>query len=388
MLFRKTDDRAESPAPGGFAGRWHSTFGPLTMEVVDTKVTGSYRFGTIDGTLEGRIEGSRLNFRYREPQVSGEGWFELLRPGRFRGLWRPDGSEAWHDWTGERGFDGIWATTFGLMKLAVEEGEQIMGFYEMGGPSDITGTAAGNEMSFSYREPAVSGEGSFILSDDTMGFSGKWRPDGETGWQPWEGRRVLPAPGIVWLVVLEAHWQRYLNDREYSFGAMLDEFFARLPHVNVSHRFFTDEEGLRQWCRSLLYLPEPVYLVVASHATEEGLSVLGKTIGTEVIADSLLYADSLRLLHFSSCLLMNDNGGKAIRGLHSPGRFPVSGYTTSVNWAASAIIEFCYLDLVLEQGLSPSEAAKRLVTLMPFAGTIAPKGSPFPAAGFRIIDPD
>ncbi len=282
MFFSKSrpgKDNGHNSA--AFTGLWHSTFGPLSMEREGDKVTGTYRFGPINGEIEGRVKGRRLNFNYREPGVSGEGWFDLLRPCRFVGRWRPDGSDRWFDWTGESGFDGIWNSTFGPLKLSEDDDGSIKGFYELGGPSSIEGTVSAGTMEFGYREPNASGKGSFTLADDTLSFAGTWRQDGTLLSQPWEGRRMLPMPGVSWLVVLEAHWQRYLNEREYSFGAMLDEFFARLPNVNVSHRFFTDGEGLHQWCRSLMYLPEPVHLVVASHATEEGLAVLGKIIDSD-----------------------------------------------------------------------------------------------------------
>ncbi len=390
MFFSKSrPGKNNAHNSAGFTGLWHSTFGPLSMEREGDTVSGTYRFGAIEGGLEGRVKGRRLTFRYREPGVSGEGWFDLLGPCRFAGRWRPEGSDRWFDWIGESGFDGIWNSTFGLLKLSQDDDGSIKGFYEIGGPSSIEGGVSGSSMEFSYREPNASGKGSFTLGDDAMSFTGSWRQDGTILSQPWEGRRILPVPGISWLVVLEAHWQRYLNEREYSFGAMLDEFFARLPHVNVSHRFFTDAEGLLQWCRSLMYLPEPVHLVIASHATEEGLTVLGKVIDHGVLAEGLRHADTVRLAHFSSCLLMNHGGsGGTAERLHSLNRFPVSGYTTSVNWAASAIIEFTYLDLILEQGLTPEEASKELLRLMPFSGESAPAGNPYGAAGFRILLPE
>ena len=42
-------------------------------------------------------------------------------------------------------------------------------------------------------------------------------------------------------------------------------------------------------------------------------------------------------------------------------RFPISGYTTAVNWGASAILEFTYLDLIFSKGLSPAAAADQVV---------------------------
>ena len=60
--------------------------------------------------------------------------------------------------------------------------------------------------------------------------------------------------------MLEAHWQRSFAESEYSFGHMLRELHARLPHVRVRQRFFHDAESLEHWCRELLYLPEPATL--------------------------------------------------------------------------------------------------------------------------------
>jgi hypothetical protein len=65
----------------------------------------------------------------------------------------------------------------------------------------------------------------------------------------------------------------------------------------------------------------------------------------------------------------------------------VSGYTTRVNWAASAIIEFTFLEMVLGQGRPPAEAAAQLVKLLPFAGEKGVVEGAFPAAGFCLVTP-
>jgi hypothetical protein len=69
-------------------------------------------------------------------------------------------------------------------------------------------------------------------------------------------------------------------------------------------------------------------------------------------------------------------------------RFPISGYDRSVDWAASALIEFHYLDMVLGRGLLPSDAADRVLRLISYAGDKDVPGSPYPAAGFRILMPN
>ena len=67
--------------------------------------------------------------------------------------------------------------------------------------------------------------------------------------------------------------------------------------------------------------------------------------------------------------------------------FPVSGYTTSVDWGGSALIEFTYLDMILAQHLTPAQAAEQLPRLLTFAGDESPSGSPYAAAGFRFFMP-
>jgi hypothetical protein len=68
-------------------------------------------------------------------------------------------------------------------------------------------------------------------------------------------------------------------------------------------------------------------------------------------------------------------------------RFPISGYDRSVDWAASALIEFHYLDMVLGRGLTPKDAADGMLRLISYAGDQNVPGSPYPAAGFRILMP-
>ena len=65
--------------------------------------------------------------------------------------------------------------------------------------------------------------------------------------------------------------------------------------------------------------------------------------------------------------------------------FPMSGYTTSVDWGASAAAEFLYFDLLLGRGLEPADAVKQLVQLLPVAGDRAPADSPFEPLGIRLV---
>ena len=368
-----------------FAGHWLTSFGPMELEQTATQIHGVYGNGN---KIEGRIVGQRLEFRYEELGEAGTGWFALPRFGSFAGKYRPDGSRSDLDWTGNREFDGIWESSFGRLRLVQEE-SRIFGRYEGCGSSTIEGALVDGRFSFHYKEPKAAGEGWFAIDPSMESFAGEWRPEGAANWSPWIGRRVRAQADRTWLLVLEAHWQSSIAEQEYSFGRMLTEFFARYKHLAVRHRFFDDEDGLERWCRELLYFPEPAVVLIASHGTPEGINVQGRTIDSKRVIDSLKYAENLKLLHFSACLVMKEGeAGDFAKRIAGSAPFPISGYTTSVDWGGSAIIEFNFLDMILGKGMPPKLAAEQLLKLVGFAGDEAPEGSPYSAAGFRFFSPD
>ncbi|MCI0680615.1 MAG: hypothetical protein L0Y71_00810 [Gemmataceae bacterium] len=367
-----------------FTGHWFTTFGVMDLEQAGQHVHGAYHWNGVDSVIDGRVKKGKLEFTYTEPKAQGEGWFTLARPGKFTGQWRAEGDDVWRPWIGERGFDGLWDSSFGMLRL-FDEGRRITGCYEGLGSATIEGRARDGRLEFRYQEPNAAGDARFTLAADGRSFEGEWKQDGTAAWQPWVGRRLSQTPGQSWLVVLEAHWQRHLLDKEYSFGDMLKAFFARVPGVQFSHRFFSNEAGLRQWCRDLMYVPDPVVVLIASHGTTAGLAVRGETIDPRALADTLRLADTVQLLHFSACLTMQDNS--LMRELSRHVHFPISGYTTAVDWAASAILEFTYLDLILARGMAPADAAEQLTRLLSFAGDKGFAGSVYPAAGFRLLSP-
>src|SRR5262245_40976314 len=197
-----------------FAGEWQTSFGPMNLEQQGNRVHGAYYYVGHECTVDGKIEDGKLVFRYREPTVEGEGWFELAGRGKkFAGQFRPDGSPRWEEWQGERvGFDGLWNTTFGLMRL-IEDDNRVHGFYEVGGNSTIDGQLKAGKLTFNYKEPQTGGKGRFELAQDGLSFQGEWQPRGEKYWRPWTGIRVRPRPDVSWLVVVEAPWQRFLSEQ-------------------------------------------------------------------------------------------------------------------------------------------------------------------------------
>lgn len=388
-------------AQGTYAGTWDTTFGKMTLTQEGDKVSGHYLMGNERCTVEGKVDKNKLTFAYQEPNASGEGWFELAADGKgFAGKWREQGMSEWGEWIGKRltsvavaaapppGFSGLWDSSFGRMRL-VQDGKNVTGIYSYGGGSTITGTVEGNKLIFKYKESAAEGEGSFDLAADGKSFRGKWKAKGASRMTDWTGTRVVPKAGISWLIVVEARWESSIAEEEYAFGNMLRAFFSRAPRVNVRHRFFTDEASLRRWCGEVAYLAEPAVLVIASHGSAKGPEADGKTVPSKVLGESLRYASNLKLLHFSACDIMKGKAGDEIlSAVDKPNRFPVSGYANSVDWAASAIIEFAYLELVLVRGLSPSGAADQLGKLMPFSKDRGVSGSAFGHAAFRLLKPD
>lgn len=370
----------EPSSPAGFSGRWVTSFGPMTLRQDGTRVTGTYGPEGTENAIEGTIGDGRLTFRYKEASEQGNGWFRLRRPGCFAGEYIAEGKPRALPWQGWRGFDGLWESPLGRLHL-VQDAGRMHGTSEHDVTARIEGDAeGGGRFRFRINGARIKGDGLMQLDQLGYAFSGELVQEGLPA-QPFTGRRVLARPGLTWLVVLEAHWQRVLDDNEYAFGGMLHELFARVPWAQVRHRFYQSEASLVHWCRQLVYLPEPAVLVITGHGVSSGLTVDGKIIALSAIVDALQCADSLRLLHFSACLVGQD-GGQAL----GAAPFPVSGYTTSVDWALSALTEFIYLDMIMEKGLAPAKAAEQLLTLVRFSGSEPLPGSPYRPAGFCFFE--
>lgn len=381
---------AAHAADPDFGGVWETTFGVLEMVHDGDAVEGIY--GGV-ATLAGTVAQGRLTFRYTEPEATGEGWFELDTTGqRFSGKWRVDGDEAWSEWSGVRllrpqsgeGYEGVFETTYGPMRLW-RDGDAVRGRYGYQGGSTLAGTVDGARLTFTYEEPRARGEGGFELQPGGGSFRGQWREQGAEEWKTWVGRRVEPQLGVLWLVVMEAPWATTLATQPYSFGEMLQAYFARFPHVRVRRTTILDRDDFVRTADELAYLAEPVALVLASHGEAGGLLAGGEVIGADAITAALNDAPGVFLTHFSACAVMGGEvPGQILAGLPEGRAMALSGYAVPVDWAASALLEFLYLELVLGRRMTPAQAAEVVRAELGFAGDVPTEGSPLGAAQFRF----
>jgi len=286
-------------------------------------------------------------------------------------------------------FSGTWETTYGTLFLQ-QKNSHVTGYYTYDGYSTVEGDVeADGRLLFTYSEPSASGEGWFELSGDSMSITGLWRPEGAEQWAVWEGYRAgTGAAPSNWLVILESEWQTSLSEEEYSFGEMLNAWFARIPGVRVRHRFVHDVDDLASFCLESSGLPGKVYLVIASHGSASGVELASGTVSSKEFIDAIEPCRNIEMIHFSCCDIMSGRMPETIIASRTdwPDDFIVSGYTRSVDWGASGVLEIFYFNQMLENGYSPSDAARSVIDDMEFAGESSTRW--VDAAGFTWIQAD
>jgi len=287
------------------------------------------------------------------------------------------------------GFEGRWATNFGLLVLRTN-GDELHGTYPEG---RLEGRIVRGRLEARYIDDTAAGECAFELEDGGRKLNGRWRADDSERWLRWHGRRATDAVAapLTWLVVLEAPWQTELSEPEYSFGAMLTSIFGQTPGVAVRQRFFTDEVGFHRYCQEAGRLDGEVILSIAAHGDKDGIQARDEMIDPQAIAAALEHMPNLRLVHFSSCAVMAGATPKLVNdALVEAGALGfegVSGYERPVDWMGSALCEFTYFELLLARGLAAADAAKLLPLLFPLAAETPPEGSPISALRFRFVPP-
>lgn len=285
-------------------------------------------------------------------------------------------------------FAGLWKTTYGPMRL-IADGEAVRGSYVFGREASIEGAMQDGAFVFEYREPTAHGHGRFVLAADGKSFHGTWAADGDAREREWEGERLQPTPGRVWLVILEGNWETSLEESEYDFGSMLRRYFtmAEARHVQVRQRFFHGAADFTRFASEVAYLPDPVVLLISTHGTRKGIASDDGILDASTIAAALRNAGNVKLLHLSGCDMMRGTVPRDILAALPPGvRFPISGYETTVAWDASALADFVYLTLVLIRGVDPKTAVEQARATAPYLGDHAPEGCPFDALGLAIVE--
>jgi hypothetical protein len=281
--------------------------------------------------------------------------------------------------TAQLSITGVWETNSGSLRLE-QVGASVTGTYPTG---KLTGKLAGSVLMFSWTEnTGADGTGTFTFDSRGDKFTGEWK-QANGNKSAWNGTRAASTAGKTFLVVLEAHWENSLSEPEYSFGAMLRSFFARVPSVEVRQRFFHDEADLRRFLTEAAYLAAPTVVYLSSHGTPEGISVGGKTVAPGVIGECLKPAKNLQLLHLGSCRLMAGSGPASIRKTSGLG-FPISGYMNVADWAGSAAIDFLYLDLVLCRGIAPDKAVAQTRKMLSIATDKTAADAPVDPCDLRI----
>ncbi|MEM1451670.1 MAG: hypothetical protein AAGA20_25145 [Planctomycetota bacterium] len=282
-------------------------------------------------------------------------------------------------------FEGLWETRYGRMRLQVE-GDGILGTYSSVPGARIVGEVDGDRLRFRYEEPSARGEGTFQLVEDGRALEGQWRADGTKPWTPWNGTRVEPKKRVKWLVILEARWEAGLHESEYTFGEMLRSYLTMAPRVRVRERRFHDEADFRRFAREVTFLAEPVVLLVSTHGSPKGISVGGKSIGPEAIAESLAWASNVELLHLSGCDMLRGDAAETIRAaIPESRRFPISGYKTTVDWAASALSDFTYLTFLLIRGMPPEKALAQTHVAAPYTADDEVEDCAFRPLGLALL---
>lgn len=288
-------------------------------------------------------------------------------------------------------FAGMWDTTYGRMRLA-GDGAHVQGTYTYSGVSEIAGDVEGRVLHATYTEPdGTQGRAVLELAPGGARFDGVWRAGLDQSLaldtphaQGWSGTRVEPVPGRVWLVILEAHWEESLAEHEYSYGDMLRAFFERVPAVEVRHRFFHDQTDLVRYARELAGLAEPVVLYISSHGDAHGIAAGGNSIDGATLGAALRGLDHLKLLHLGACELLAGPFAADVRAA-AGADFPISGFTVDVDWAGSAIVDFTYLHLVLEQSLDPEPAARAVRSMLTFAGERGSSKGPIAGCDLTVL---
>ena len=141
-----------------FAGRWFTSFGPMTLQQNGSQVRGTYGPSGTENVLEGTLTGDGLTFRYQEAAEKGTGWFRLKRPGCFAGQYQAEGHPHPQPWRGWREFEGYWETSFGRLRL-FQDGDSVTGLLESDAAGRLDGRVQNGRLTYAFKGSHISSSG-------------------------------------------------------------------------------------------------------------------------------------------------------------------------------------------------------------------------------------
>ena len=128
----------------GLAGRWFTSFGSMALQQSGDRITGTYGPNGTENTIEGSVTNGVLAFRYAEDVEQGAGTFRMKRANHFSGTYLADGRPRAMPWLGWRGFDGLWDTSIGRLRL-IEGTDGVQAMHEFPG-AQLTCKRAGDRL--------------------------------------------------------------------------------------------------------------------------------------------------------------------------------------------------------------------------------------------------
>ena len=185
----------------GFAGKWDTNFGVVTIQITGYRVSGTFYDG--NGSIEGTVNGYVIEGNWIQPDRSGKFRFEMgLNGNTFKGRWTEEDNSGGGEWNGKsldnvqsemhpenskNGFSGHWETDYGILIIQVSENRAIGIYYE--GTASIKGKVKGYVLEGNWSQPDRNGKFRFELGQDGTTFKGRWSDANNTGGGEWNGRR-------------------------------------------------------------------------------------------------------------------------------------------------------------------------------------------------------
>jgi hypothetical protein len=183
-----------------FSGQWDTktdknwTYA-LDLEQHGNKVEGTYVAMNGDpGTIEGKVNGKVLKFKWTQGEFEGTGQFSMGSDGNsFTGVYQADanpklGPEYLQgSWSGTRkatpGFGGVWDTktdkNWTYVITLIQKGKNVNGTYVAmnGDTGEIAGKVNGKVLKFAWEQGEFEGTGQFSLAADGKTFTGVYQTD-------------------------------------------------------------------------------------------------------------------------------------------------------------------------------------------------------------------